>query len=187
MSRSTNTRRRRFALAAGAAATVLAAVGGFLAFGGGATSANYSASAPVNVHLDGGVLKLTAAGNLNFTKLVPGVTQTQTVTFNNPGNVPADHLKIGLPVSVSDWHVPAGQTPDWSQLQVSVDGVLAATSVTSAPTSVDMGALGVSDPKTVTVRVTLVSAGDNPAGDAKDNQFQGVSLTGQVTGTARTS
>lgn len=181
-----NTARRRTAqIFIGLITAITVAVGGWLAFGGGGASANFSSKTPVNVHADAGTLKLVADGSLDFTKLTPGHAQSQTVTFTNNGNVRADTLTMGMPITPTEFSVPAGQTPNWSQLHVTVTAggnTLVDAPVTSVGSSVNLGTLNPGASKTVRFTLTLTSAGDTA-----DNQWQGVSLGGSVTATARTS
>lgn len=171
-------------------AAALAVAGGALVLSGGNVTANYSAKAPVVLHADAGKLQLTATGTVSAGKLIPGRPQSSTVTFTNPGNVAGDTLTIGMPVSVQSWTVPAGQTPDWSQVYVSVPGSVnldTPTPVTSAPTQVQLGGIAAGGARNVTFVIELRSAGNNAAGDAKDNQFQGVSVDATATAVLRTN
>lgn len=182
MSRISFNRRRVTQAGLGALAAIALTAGGFLAFGGGATSANFSSSAPVGVHADAGTLVLESTSSVNFTKLTPGHPQSEQITFTNSGNVKGDELTIGVPVTVSGWSVPAGQTPNWDQVYVTIPGYLSATPVTSAPSTVNIGSINAGASRTITVTVEIRSVSD-----AADNQFQGVSATGTVTGKARTN
>ena len=182
-------RRRIMTATLGLLALGAAIGGGFLAFGGNDVSANYSSTADVTASADGGTLDLKSTSSISFQKLIPGRPQSQTISFNNEGNVAGDSLTINLPTTASAT-VPTGQNPDWNQVYVSVPGYLNPTPITSV-TTVNIGSIGAKGSttatRTVTVTLELRSAGNNPAGDAKDNMFQGVVVSGVLTGKARTS
>ena len=187
---SSNPRRRVRTMIIGTAATALTALGLVLAFSGGGVGADFTSSAPVVGSANAGTLDLGVSGSLSFDKLVPGVPQTSSVTLTNTGTVAGTVITIGAPVTVNNWSLPSGHTPDFSQVVVTVanSNLPANTPLTELPSVITLdgginAATDANHPGTKTLTVTLEILDESPA---VNNALQGASVTGSVTATEST-
>lgn len=147
------------------------------------TGAYFSDSDTGGVEVTTGTLKLSLSDNygspqndfnLNFANLTPGGPPIgQNFTAKNVGTVTA-LLKIGQPVTNASLVIPPGQTPDLSQLTITIPGYLNdPTPVTALPPYINLGQLNRDQQVTYTVFLALSAAAGN--------EWQGVIANGMLT------
>jgi hypothetical protein len=113
----------------------------------------------------------TGTFNLNYVNLKPGDSVVKVFSVTNNGTIPGT-AKLGQPVTATT--VPSGLTvADAAKLKVGVDGVASPVSVTSLPSSFNLGSVAPGETKNYALRIELASNAGN--------EWQDKVLAGTVT------
>jgi hypothetical protein len=143
------------------------------------TGANFSDSDTGSASVSTATLALNlsdAAGHtgtfdLNYANLKPGDSVVKVFKVTNNGSIPGT-AKLGQPVTPTT--VPSGLTvADAAELKVGVDGVASPVSVTSLPSSFNLGTVAPGETKAYSLRIELASSAGN--------EWQGKTLAGTAT------